>query len=1457
MTKIPQADVLIVTVNRFESRAVLNAFQAALGQKARPVRIGGKVYRDLGTVNGARVFLALSEMGTTGPGASMQAVTKGIAALQPAAVIMVGIAFGVNDTKQALGDILVSRQLMLYELQRVGAQQLLPRGDRVHASTWLIDYLSSAELDWSGPPVRIGLILTGEKLVDNLDYREQLKKLEVEAIGGEMEGAGLYVACQDAKVDWVLIKAICDWADGNKLQDKDARQQQAAKNAAEFVVHALRHVPLQSLGSTRQSLQAQAASAIVAQRQVIGTLNITGSGNSVILHQSRGSEPQPEVPRLIQDRAPMEIEAQVGQRIDEVGNYAGGGAASSAGEFTSDPNPLMDAALSAYRVSIARCHQSMPLADLAVEAARRESFRNPDRLSMFVPVSLRKYRAHQSDQVRSEHGEHQTPLSTAEQEPIASGSSKENHSRAFAQALQDSVHAFTDVLANASETLLLILGGPGAGKTELTEWIRLKLCKAGESLPGVCAGTLPVRLELRHCEESGTTGEHDILTLAAKQVQTHYQVYIQPGQLRALARSGQLLLLLDGMDEIRSQRLRKLYAEQIVALHERYRSSRIIVTSRSASRQMLVSVLTDCAVYEIEPMSNVQIEEFVTKWHENALPTQAKINERNRKRLLAELIRNSSLRELARSPLLLTFLCLLNGRSELPDRRQQVFHRIIELIVNRWEITKELNDNSPSSLLNQEQKMVYLRLLAWEMQLESWQGSRGNVIPEEDLSHFTQSFCQSQLGLKEEISESTAPTIIRHMEERSSVIRYIGNGCYGFVHKVFLEQLAAEKANFSLEADCLSSLYATHWKDEDWQEVLYLCAGRLAEAGKAKALIQSLQCCFLTLPCTTIGLPDRLRAYSFSLNCLAEVPDAKLSPLRKFLDDLQQLIIEDLTRQNYDYMDTVDRAFILALQRFGARWPDQQSWLRWAEAWAHHGFPATLALGCLLTVVVPKNRLELLLPLLPKLDFHHKGSALWQVVARHAPWTRQELEILKAGFRLHSRNEFLVNAACSADAAAAGWLLEQLLLTGQEEARLSAELLKHADKGTSSAARAKLMDLVATPGSDSSTRAIAIEALMEQPVADPQLFALLRRLLSDPEPIVRMGAAYALIGTDAEVEAIAALRLGGPLGESALAILGRLSSIDIQASRDFLLKSILHYHIDSSISHSDFYYELAMQIISPLWDDSLTDHILNAKEHVDSWLLSLIFDQISNEKKRAQILNKISDHQIRVNFEKLCCRINRKKNSTTALTSELREFAYNRLIAEQNESWAGILWLELNDERGAEYLRKIAERNVFAFKIISTNEQLRDRLVKKDDDIFDGDLVGHRNDSILDSYLARAENDEVRLAWAQDIFRNASKEHVRYMAAEIVATKGNDPSARAEARAELAAIETKSLNAVRRLYIAGLLERADILLLMEDANYRPSDSVDMGWVSGEASWILRMLHRRAQLLNTRLGEIRG
>ena len=234
------ADILIVTVTKIETKAVLESVD-----NYSCIPIDNKTYYDLGFVGGAKTLMVRSEMGSGGPSGSTITILEAINTVHPSHIIMIGIAFGINPDKQRIGNILVSQQILEYELQRVGTgkeneRTITFRGDRISASPKLLDRFNNGDIHWTGPHVEFGLILSGQKLLDNLNFRNQLRKMEPEAIGGEMEGAGLYSAASSKKVDWILIKAICDWADGKKHEEKSQRQQQAAENAAHFAFHVIK-----------------------------------------------------------------------------------------------------------------------------------------------------------------------------------------------------------------------------------------------------------------------------------------------------------------------------------------------------------------------------------------------------------------------------------------------------------------------------------------------------------------------------------------------------------------------------------------------------------------------------------------------------------------------------------------------------------------------------------------------------------------------------------------------------------------------------------------------------------------------------------------------------------------------------------------------------------------------------------------------------------------------------------------------------------------------------------------------------------------------------------------------------------------------------------------------------------------------------------------------------------------
>lgn len=230
-------DVVIVTATDVETSAVREVFAA----QDAPVLYGTtNTYRDLGVHGGARVALVRApEMGAGGVGGATLTINDAVKELEPSSVILAGIAFGMEKGKQKIGDTLCATRVIDYELVKVGTDdeggnEVRPRGVNVPTSARLLGRFQDADTDID-MTVHFGPLLSGDKLIDSVDLRDELRTLSPDAVGGEMEARGGYAAADRAKVDWIVVKAICDWADGKKRYKKAMRQALAANNAAQFV----------------------------------------------------------------------------------------------------------------------------------------------------------------------------------------------------------------------------------------------------------------------------------------------------------------------------------------------------------------------------------------------------------------------------------------------------------------------------------------------------------------------------------------------------------------------------------------------------------------------------------------------------------------------------------------------------------------------------------------------------------------------------------------------------------------------------------------------------------------------------------------------------------------------------------------------------------------------------------------------------------------------------------------------------------------------------------------------------------------------------------------------------------------------------------------------------------------------------------------------------------------------
>lgn len=229
--------ILIVTATDLETKILHNNLSPTKGND-EVLRVLHKnlayYYGKLGLYD---VVHVQSSMGSLSRSSSIMTVNEALEFLKVKVVIMLGIAFGVDKKKQKIGDVLISESVIPYNPKRVGRKMTIARGIEAPASKHLLSRFKTLTATWhhlvdnnSEAETFPTRLLSGEELIDNLAHRNQIISINPDSRGGEMEGAGIYASC-DGRAEWILVKGICDFADGKKGLNKQLRQEIAMRSA--------------------------------------------------------------------------------------------------------------------------------------------------------------------------------------------------------------------------------------------------------------------------------------------------------------------------------------------------------------------------------------------------------------------------------------------------------------------------------------------------------------------------------------------------------------------------------------------------------------------------------------------------------------------------------------------------------------------------------------------------------------------------------------------------------------------------------------------------------------------------------------------------------------------------------------------------------------------------------------------------------------------------------------------------------------------------------------------------------------------------------------------------------------------------------------------------------------------------------------------------------------------------
>lgn len=497
------------------------------------------------------------------------------------------------------------------------------------------------------------------------------------------------------------------------------------------------------------------------------------------------------------------------------------------------------------------------------------------------------------------------------------------------------------MLAQPSATRVVLLGDPGSGKSTLARYLALTLA-GGARLPtglSPLAGVTPIVIELR-VYISDTWGGGDFLDLLDFQ-------YAQEGfglprrTAQSLLTRGPSLIVFDGLDEVFDPAQREGISRRIAGFATRYPLARVVVTSRVVGYHRPILDTAGFAHYRLEDFDRKQIGAFVHQWYTTAYLGNERESKRLHDRLLTAIDNARPVAELAGNPMLLTILAIISRRRELPRDRREVYDHAVTVLVEHWDISKHLADRHVDQgmpYIDRRAKVELLHRVARRMQ-DAPAGLAGNHIPGQDLTEEFEGYLRDTYELPKDRAKTVANAMLDQFQQRNFILSRFGTGVYGFVHRAFLEYLAADDIvqrfgrRRKLSEQDIIDIFTRRWSDPSWHEVLRHIAGMLEEEFIA-SVIDHLLDLSPTWRQSVKAMPNHL---VLAVQCLSEV--RRLGVLTEqskrvaaALTDMLGVAEVRHRRHDTGLVELIEQKVLPVLTAFSQHWAGAEVYRGWFDA---------------------------------------------------------------------------------------------------------------------------------------------------------------------------------------------------------------------------------------------------------------------------------------------------------------------------------------------------------------------------------------------------------------------------------------------------------------------------------------------------------------------------------------------
>lgn len=375
---------------------------------------------------------------------------------------------------------------------------------------------------------------------------------------------------------------------------------------------------------------------------------------------------------------------------------------------------------------------------------------------------------------------------------------REKGKRSFSRSEAERINGMT--VANA-ERFLMVLGGPGIGKSTFLRKIGLEALKKEGRLQREC---IPVFLELKKFRE-------ETIDIQQKIVEEFDTCKFPAAEafVESALEQGKLLVLFDGLDEVPSKKLYQVI-EKIENFVDKHDENSFVASCRIAAYRSSFRRFTDATISDFD---DEQIKQFIYRWFsseedktlETAKKYESLLNQPDQK----------ATKELAQTPLLLTFLCLVYDREQmLPNKRSTLYGKALNIILSEWSAQKRLERDPIYEGFHPDLEKEMLSKIAYESFNQDQLFFSKDVVIER-IKAFLSDTLYPPKGLN-------ADDVLRAIEIQQGILVERAADAYSFSHLTLQEYLTAL---YTVENRLERERVARNLDDERWREIFLLVSG--------------------------------------------------------------------------------------------------------------------------------------------------------------------------------------------------------------------------------------------------------------------------------------------------------------------------------------------------------------------------------------------------------------------------------------------------------------------------------------------------------------------------------------------------------------------------------------------------------------------------------------------------------